>query len=70
MSDKRFEDLVRHLMRFGRTREEAEDIAQEALFRVWKKKPEASWGYLLTTAKTSSTTSIAARRQSNMEAAP
>lgn len=50
MGDKRFDDLVSHLMRFGRTREDAQDIAQEASMRVLQKNPGASWAYLLAAA--------------------
>ena len=58
MNDERFEDLcvryrsplVRDLMRFGRQRQEAEDIAHETLLKVWKHihqvKLGSEWTYL------------------------
>jgi RNA polymerase sigma factor (sigma-70 family) len=58
MNDDRFEDLcvryrtplVRDLMRFGRQRQEAEDIAHETLLKVWKHihqvKLGSEWTYL------------------------
>jgi len=58
MSDDRFEDLcvryrgplVRELMRFGRQRQEAEDMAHETLLKVWKHihqvKQGSEWTYL------------------------
>jgi RNA polymerase sigma factor (sigma-70 family) len=62
MSDDRYEKLdrcyrerlVRHLMRFGRQRQEAEDIAQRALMNTWLRldsvDPRLEWAYLLTAA--------------------
>ena len=62
MSDDRYEKLdqcyrerlVRHLMRYGRQRQEAEDIAQRALMNTWRKldsvEPTLEWAYLLTAA--------------------
>lgn len=58
MNDDRFEELcvryrtplVRDLMRFGRQRQEAEDIAHETLLKVWKHihqvKLGSEWTYL------------------------
>src|ERR1044072_161726 len=61
MSDERFEklfqrfqQLVRHLIRFGRNEDDAEELAQQAMYETWKRidgiRPGAEWSYALRTA--------------------
>lgn len=51
-----YEDVVGDLVRFGRLREDAEELASDALQATWKKldtirRPESPWVYLRTSAR-------------------